>query len=201
MSWDLQHSASAQGQALHLFDEATAFGDNPAFPCPLPIPTEIRKELVLVSFEIFSGGQSLSIGQMGLHRAIVHKVKRGIDYLTKRRFPIASMVPIVRYGWSDLLSMAANNTSGFNYRYKTGSTTDLSLHAYGLAFDINPWWNPCRSQGIWLPEGACHDEAVPGTITKNSWVAQVWRDLGFTCGVDWEDPFDPQHIQMPLEAI
>ena len=201
MNWYLQNLASAEIQALHLLDESTAFGDDPAFPCPFVIPHEIRKELVLLAVEFYFSDETLHVGQMVLHRAIAHKAKQGFDYLVKQRFPIFSMVPIAAYRWDDLLSMTANNTSGFNYRYKTGSTTDLSLHAYGLAFDINPWWNPCRAQGIWLPEGARYDEAVPGTITKDSWVAQMWRDIGFTCGADWNEPFDPQHIQMPLEAI
>jgi peptidoglycan LD-endopeptidase CwlK len=200
MNWYLQNLVSAQGQALHLLDEATILGDNPEFICPLVIPREIRKDLVVLALEFFFE-DVLHIGQMGVHRAIAHKVEHGFRYLAQARFPIASIVPIVAHGWDDMRSMAANNTSGFNYRYKVGSPDELSLHAYGLAFDINPFWNSCRSDGIWLPEGARYDEAVPGTITKDSWVATMWRDLGFTCGVDWQEPFDPQHIQMPLEAI
>lgn len=201
MNWYLQGFAGAQGQALHLLDEATALGDNPEFACPLEISQEIRRDLVVLVLEFFSADDVAHIGQIVVHRAIEHKVKHGFRSLARARFPIASMVPIVAHGWDDLRSMLANNTSGFNYRYKAGHPDELSLHAYGLAFDINPLWNPCRSGGIWLPDGAYYDEAVPGTITKDSWVAAMWRDLGFVCGVDWEEPFDPQHIEYPLKLI
>lgn len=201
MNWYLQGLAGASKTALHLLDEATALGDNPEFSCPLVIPREIRENLAVYPLEFFSTDDVLHIGQIVVHRAIWHKVEHGFKYLAQVRFPIASMVPIAAYGWDDTRSMAANNTSGFNYRYKVGNPDDLSGHAYGLAFDINPLWNPYRSGGIWLPEGACYDVTVPGTIARDSWVAAMWRDLGFICGVDWEDPFDPQHIEYPLEAL
>jgi hypothetical protein len=194
----LRNVSSAETAALHLLDEATALGDDQGFLCPLPIPREIRQNLVVLHLEYVSFEEELHIGQLVVHRKIAHKVEKGFKYLVRSRFLIASMVPIAAYGWDDMRSMRANNTSGFNYRYKTGSTTDLSLHAYGLAFDINPLWNPCRSRGIWIPPGARYDSSVPGTITKNSVVAQVWRDLGFVCGVDWQEPLDPQHFQFPL---
>lgn len=201
MNWYLQGLAGAQGQALHLLDEATALGDNPEFACPLVIPHKIRKDLALLKLEFFSTDDVLHTGQMVVHRVIAHKVERGFKYLAQARFPIASMVPIAAYGWDDTRSMAANNTSGFNYRYKMGDPTKLSLHAYGLAFDINPLWNPYREAGRWFPPNARHDELVPGTITRGSWVAALWRDLGFVCGVDWENPFDPQHFEFPLGAL
>lgn len=200
MNWYLQGFAGAQGRALHLLDEATALGDNPEFACPLVIPHEIRKDLVLLTPEFFSD-DVLHVGQIVVHRAIVHKVEHGFKYLARARFPIASMVPIVAYGWDDVRSMAANNTSGFNYRYKMGNPDDLSLHAYGLAFDINPLWNPYHRAGACSPLGARYDEKVPGTIIRDSWVTAMWRDLGFICGVDWEEPFDPQHFEFPLESL
>ena len=45
------------------------------------------------------------------------------------------------YGANDEKSMAANNTSAFNYRVISG-TTKLSNHSYGMAIDINPRINP-----------------------------------------------------------
>ena len=38
--------------------------------------------------------------------------------------------------------MRANNTSCFNFRFQTGSTTRISKHGMGLAIDINPLYNP-----------------------------------------------------------
>ena len=51
------------------------------------------------------------------------------------RFPIGRMVPIDQYGGDDQASMRANNTSGFNCRYVSG-TTKLSQHGLGRAVDV-----------------------------------------------------------------
>lgn len=182
---------------LHLMNTNMATGRDPNFPCPLPIPEAIQRDLIVLSLNFISFDDALHTGQLVVHRKIAAKVRRIFESLLWYRFPIGSMVPIVAYGWDDGRSMRANNTSGFNYRYIAG-TDQLSLHAFGLAVDINPWQNPCRSHGIWLPVGAYHDPLVPGTITGDSKVAAVFREHGFECGVDWQEPFDPQHFQFPL---
>src|SRR5262245_24225805 len=47
------------------------------------------------------------------------------------------------YRGSDDASMAADNTSAFNCRRAVGSATgSWSMHAYGLAVDVNPRENP-----------------------------------------------------------
>jgi poly-gamma-glutamate synthesis protein (capsule biosynthesis protein) len=109
------------------------------------------------------------------------------------------MVPIVAYGWDDVRSMLGNNSSGFNYRFIAG-TDRPSQHAYGLAFDLNPLWNPCCSDGFWAPDAPYVPEA-PGTIARRSWVVRVFEDLDFKWGGDWSEPFDPQHFQMRLDQI
>lgn len=197
--------ADVGAQEHPLMDRTMAIGEHPRFPCPLSIPWAIRRHLVVLPIVFFSCAGNFRLGQLVIHQAIREKVVLGFSYLARARFPITSIVPIAAFGWDDERSMFADNTSAFCYRYKTGKNTgkeeDLSLHAYGLAFDINPRRNPCRSQGVWIPEGARYDPEVPGTIARDSWVACLWRDLGFTCGVDWQEPFDPQHIQMPLSVI
>jgi hypothetical protein len=56
-------------------------------------------------------------------------------------YPIRRMELIDRYGADDHRSMAADNTSAFNCRFVAG-TTRWSMHAYGLAVDLNPVENP-----------------------------------------------------------
>jgi poly-gamma-glutamate synthesis protein (capsule biosynthesis protein) len=56
-------------------------------------------------------------------------------------YPIRRMELIDRFGADDHRSMAADNTSGFNCRFVAG-TSRWSMHAYGLAVDINPVENP-----------------------------------------------------------
>jgi poly-gamma-glutamate synthesis protein (capsule biosynthesis protein) len=56
-------------------------------------------------------------------------------------YPIRRMELVDRYGADDHRSMAADNTSAFNCRFVAG-TTRWSMHAYGLAVDVNPVENP-----------------------------------------------------------
>ena len=61
--------------------------------------------------------------------------------LYRLRYPIRRMELIDRYGADDHRSMAADNTSAFNCRFVAG-TQRWSMHAYGLAIDLNPVENP-----------------------------------------------------------
>jgi hypothetical protein len=56
-------------------------------------------------------------------------------------YPIRRIELIDRYDADDHRSMAADNTSAFNCRFVAG-TTRWSMHAYGLAVDLNPVENP-----------------------------------------------------------
>ncbi len=49
--------------------------------------------------------------------------------------------------------MNDNNTSSFNYRFISGSRI-LSMHANGLAIDINPKQNPYVKNGTSIPAGS-----------------------------------------------
>lgn len=183
----------------YLFSERVAIGADSCFPCLLPIPDEISQSLTVLSLQYWSIDQGIRVGQLVVHRAIVERIRKGFNRLCAAHFPIATMVPIVAYGWDDVQSMAANNTSAFNFRCIAG-TDRLSLHAYGLAVDINPLWNPCCGDGIWTPDAPYVPEA-PGTIARDSWVVRLFEDLGFKWGGDWSEPFDPQHFQMSLASI
>ncbi len=193
MNWYLKHIAGARKKALHLLDDTLALMDNPRFPCP----PGILEAQVLCTVPYFSFDGATHIGQLVVHRDLVKDVQWIFSELLRWRFPIWSIVPIVAYGWNDEYSMAANNTSAFNYRTIVGREK-LSLHAYGRAIDINPRQNPCRSQGRWSPSGARYDSALPGTITADSFVVSTFRSRGFFWGGDWQEPFDPQHFYKPL---
>jgi len=197
--WYLEHAPSAN-EALHLLDEATALGLNPHFPCPIPIPDEIQKKLVVIYPRYWGLDRETHTGQIVLNRNIQRPVEEILEILYFLRFPFCSIVPIAAYNWSDQLSMLANNTSFFNFRY-IRNTRKLSLHARGLAGDVNPLLNPCFMDGVADPPGSFYDPHRPGTLTADSEVVMLFRAYGFTWGGDWENPFDPQHIEYPLKLI
>lgn len=64
----------------------------------------------------------------------------------------------------------------FVYRAKRG-TVGMSMHAYGIAIDINPAKNPMGKKGV-MPE----------------WFVAIFKKWGFTWGGSWKRT-DPMHFQ------
>jgi hypothetical protein len=116
------------------------------------------------------------------------------------RPPVASVIPIsdpvffANGRWSDHLSMAANNTSSFNYRVVAGTST-LSAHATGRAIDINPAFNPYIRGADTEPPGAVYDPTRPGTLTATHPVTRRFLELGWTWGGDFVALKDYQHFE------
>ena len=107
------------------------------------------------------------------------------------------MIPISEYNWSDEMSMRDNNTSAFNYRYVSG-TKILSMHAQGLAIDINPLQNPYVKNGNCSPDGSSYDTSKRGTFRPNSEIVEAFKDKGWEWGGDWKDRKDYQHFEKRL---
>lgn len=107
---------------------------------------------------------------------------------------------------SDFASIEMDNTSAFCYRTVTGSSGNLSNHAYGLAIDLNPLENPYvrldgNGYGSSEHEGSQayiydRDSAVMAhVIDYNDLAYQLFTAHGFTWGGDWSNPKDYQHFQ------
>ena len=122
-------------------------------------------------------------------------------------FPVAKARLIDHYDGSDDASIADNNTSAFNSRTVAG-TNSLSLHAYGLAIDINPVQNPYvqRSGGRLIfspPASAAYADRLNGQPDKRlrrgmaEAVIDVFADEGFLIwGGTWQSAIDYQHFQV-----
>jgi hypothetical protein len=114
--------------------------------------------------------------------------------LYKARFPVRLVRTVDAYGADDDASMAADNTSAFNCRAITGGT-GWSIHAYGLAIDLNPRENPYVSGGTVLPPGASTDRTAPATGLVTPAVVAAFARRGWTWGGNWTGPIDYQHFQ------
>lgn len=156
------------------------------------IPAAIRRDLTLVTVSYWSFDHSLHQGQVVIHKELASDVRAIFAELQKRRFPIAHVIPIARYRWSDEASMAANNSSGFNYRLVPGKKK-LSNHAFGRAIDINPVQNPFLQDGRSMPPGAVHNATQPGTITDGP-VVRIFEKHGWHWGGRWHTSTDWQHF-------
>lgn len=146
------------------------------------------------------------IGELIVNAAITDQVLTVFRTLYDNRYQIEKVLLVDTYGGDDEASMKDNNTSCFNYRVVEGST-HLSRHAYGLAIDINPLYNPYvtyeNGQARYSPEGseAYADRSLnlPHKIGKDGDLCwQLFHEQGFTWGGDWNSVKDYQHFQFSL---
>ena len=80
-------------------------------------------------------------GELVCNKRIASKLLTIFRELYEARYPIQRITLSDNYDADDERQMRANNTSCFCYR-AVSDTKHLSKHAYGLAIDINPLYNP-----------------------------------------------------------
>jgi len=153
-------------------------------------------------------GKHHNDGVMVVMDAVAPYVARIFTGLYEQRFPINKARPISEYQGDDERSMNANNSSSFNYRQVTGKSS-LSLHAYGLAIDINPIQNPFVE---FSKEGSVQFSPADGQKYANRKqyrygkgnrngfaedVVPLFASNGFLYwGGFWDSPIDYQHFQV-----
>ena len=104
--------------------------------CPVG-PAQLR--LLRLSYWGFDG--KARVGSLVVRDRVARDVVAVFRRLYAARFPIRRLRKVDAYRGSDDASMAADNTSGFNCRFVSG-TRRWSQHAYGEAIDVNPVENP-----------------------------------------------------------
>ena len=144
------------------------------------------------------------VGEIVCNAAIAEDLTEIFHELYKADYRIERIRLIDEYNADDNLSMEDNNTSSFCYRV-VENTTRLSNHAYGMAIDINPFYNPYvvyNSEGTSItPVGseiyADRSDAVmnPYRIDKNDLAYKLFKEHGFTWGGDWNSCKDYQHFE------
>lgn len=158
------------------------------------IPSSVKNNLDLVSVKYYGFDGKLHQGQIIVNKEIAKDIVDIFKVIEKIKFPVEKVVPIVEYNWSDEKSMNDNNTSSFNYRFISGSRI-LSMHANGLAIDINPKQNPYVKNGTSIPAGSEYKLKNMGTIEPDSKIVKVFKEKGWTWGGDWKSLKDYQHFQ------
>jgi hypothetical protein len=161
------------------------------------IPGIIKDKLELVTVSYYGFDDKIHKGQILVHKKAVQDIIEIFDFIREIRFPIKKVVPICEYKWSDEESMKDNNTSSFNYRFISGTRVH-SMHASGLAIDINPFQNPYIKNHIILPEGASYDTTKKGTITAHSPLVKEFKKRGWSWGGDWKSIKDYQHFEKKI---
>ena len=149
-----------------------------------------------LSYVDFDGCEQ--VGEMICNKAVADDLVAVFQALFEARYPIRSIRLIDDFDGDDEASMAADNTSCFNYRKKTGMR-ELSKHALGLAVDVNPFENPYVRPSRVRPEGASayadRTKDFPHKIDKEDLCYKLFREHGFSWGGTWRSVQDYQHFE------
>jgi len=161
--------------------------------CPVA-PSGLR--LITMTYRGFD--HRVHTGRLVVNASVTGKLILVFGKLFAMRYPIRAMVPVDAYHGSDYASIQADNTSAFNCRDATGSSS-WSEHAYGLAVDLDPCENPyvyadgheahkrCRK----YVDRSLHD---PGIIHAGGKVVRAFASVGWGWGGTWPGARDYQHF-------
>jgi len=160
----------------------------------IEIPNSILKQLTLVIVEYYSFDEKLHRGQIVINITAVKDIQEIFGFIKESRFPIAKVIPLVKFNWDDEASMYGNNTAAFNYRKVEGSKV-LSAHSYGLAIDINPVQNPHIKGKVIHPLTGKYEPRISGTILRDSELVNEFVKRGWQWGGRWRSSKDYQHFE------
>ncbi|WP_245658523.1 M15 family metallopeptidase [Microtetraspora malaysiensis] len=161
--------------------------------CPVQV-----SDLRMITMTHWGFDDKIHTGRLVVNKDVADDLVSVFKRLYGYRFPIRKMEPIDAYKGSDFDSIEANNTSAFNCRAATGSTS-WSEHAYGRAIDINPRENPY----VYADGSNAHRNAdayvkrpldKPGVINPGDRVVRAFESIGWGWGGDWSGAKDLQHF-------
>lgn len=136
-------------------------------------------------------------GELLVDARAANEIVEVFSRLYDARFPIEQM-RVIRADELDAPPTGDGNiTTAFVCRPAVGSTS-WSMHAHGLAIDINPFHNPYLKGDLVLPELASaytdRDTAKPGMITEGDVVTTAFDDMGWYWGGRWSTLADWMHF-------
>ena len=141
-------------------------------------------------------------GELVVNKAIADDVLAIFEELYRAKYPIEKVRLVDEYGADDEASMSDNNSSAFNFR-TISHTTTISKHGLGMAIDINPLYNPYvktvnGALSIEPTNAAAYvdrSEDHPYRIDHDDLCYKLFTEHGFTWGGDWVHSKDYQHFE------
>ena len=141
----------------------------------------------------------IKVGELVMNVQVADAVCDIFRELYEQSYPIESMLLVDDFEASDELSIMHNNTSAFNYR-TVDDTDQISDHAYGLAIDINPYYNvyyiPSENY-IFPPEGweyLDREADFPYKLAEGDLCYNLFLEAGFAWGGYFTYNIDYQHF-------
>ena len=154
---------------------------------------------------------NVHLGEMVVHRLIAEDVLEILEKLYDVGYPIERMVLPDNYMADDEIMMRDNNSSCFNFRFISHTTT-VSKHGLGMAVDINTLYNPYHKM-VNKSDGSKTEVIEPATgkpyldrtkkfdykIEKDDLCYKLFIEKGFEWGGNWTDRKDYQHFELPTK--
>lgn len=155
-----------------------------------------------IVIKYYDFNDDVQLGEIVCNEKIAQDLLEIFEELYNSGYQLERVHLIDEYDADDDASMDDNNTSCFNYRV-VDNTTKLSYHAYGLAIDVNPFYNPYvqmrNGEEYVCPTGsvpyANRDENFPYKIDENDLAYKLFKQHGFIWGGDWNSLKDYQHFE------
>ncbi|MFC5821089.1 M15 family metallopeptidase [Nonomuraea harbinensis] len=156
------------------------------------------RDLRLIRMTYWGFDDKPHTGELVVRKTVTDDIVQVFQKLYDWRWPIRRMELIDVYKGDDYDSIDADNTSAFNCRQATGSSS-WSKHAYGEAIDINPRENPyVTADGRTAHSNARKYTKRPmkgkGVINPGDKVVRAFAQVGWQWGGSWSGTKDYQHF-------
>ena len=177
-----------------------------------PIPTDVlerstwrpdcpvsAEELAYVTVAHWGFDGAHHTGELIVHADHAAAIVDVFGALHEARFPIEQM-RVIRAEELDLAPTGDGNvTTAFVCRPAVG-TGSWSMHAFGLAIDVNPFHNPYVKGDLILPELASayadRGNLRVGMIVEGDFVTRAFGSIGWHWGGRWSSLTDPMHFSV-----
>lgn len=142
-------------------------------------------------------------GELVVNRLIAEDILEIFRELYNQNYPIEKVKLVDEYNADDEASMSDNNSSAFNFRFISYTTT-ISKHGLGLAIDINTLYNPyvktvngaLNIEPANATEYVDRDKEFEHKIDHNDLCYRLFTEHGFEWGGDWSSAKDYQHFEV-----
>jgi hypothetical protein len=161
--------------------------------CPVDVD---QLSYLTVSFVGFDG--AIHTGELLVNAAYGEGIVDAMRVLYEMRFPIEEMRVITAEEIDAPPTGDWNSTTSFVCRPVVGRDSGWSMHAFGLAIDINPFHNPYLRGEVVVPELATaytdRETVRPGMIEATSRVVDAFAGIGWEWGGHWQTAKDWMHF-------
>lgn len=176
---------------MRAFDGEALAGSTWSDDCPVH-----HRDLRILDVSHWTPDGSVADGQLVVHADVVDDIETVFAALFDTKFPIVELrITTPR----DVAAPPPddNNSTAFVCRAVVGGT-GFSQHAYGLAVDLNPLWNPYWRGDLVLPPAASawldRSRQQPGMIAEGDPVVAAFDAIGWSWGGRWNSLSDWMHF-------